>query len=153
MKFKVESTTDYNSCYVSQQIVWRNAYNIKEGDTVRVVRWTEFDTTGVACTLKEIMGDEFVIENLCYNGVELHGVPVLVPYDMLEKVNSNSFEPLTLEITIESEDELRELWHRFNIERSVFTSTNYVDPPMCGHYTPVWKQIDSVCASRGLKKL
>lgn len=63
------------------------------------------------------------------------------------------FDPIKLEITIESEDELISLWHRTNlgaacIERLVSDDYGYI----CSitWVTNLWNVLDKICYERGI---
>jgi hypothetical protein len=69
--------------------------------------------------------------------------------------NVNKFEPAVIEITIESEDELCGLWHRFHIATARLGSVSIggVRMPKDGDaaYIP-WNIIDDLCRERGLRR-
>lgn len=44
---------------------------------------------------------------------------------IIEKEKEKKFEPITIELTIENERELCELWHRLNISESAFSKEKY----------------------------
>jgi predicted SpoU family rRNA methylase len=68
----------------------------------------------------------------------------------------NPFNPITIEITIESEDELKELWYRLNVPNSIVKEHGgsfKVTPPFSFNLTiKLWRMIDSYLTMLGLKK-
>jgi hypothetical protein len=69
---------------------------------------------------------------------------------------TQDFTPLTITLTIESAEELRQLWHRFNIVRSSLT-TGYVDtyegcPSLTDYrmFSGIWDEINRLCDERGI---
>ncbi|WP_018125239.1 hypothetical protein [Desulfovibrio oxyclinae] len=60
-----------------------------------------------------------------------------------------TFEPFELVITIESEEELVELWHRFNVNyNSNYKWYDFKKGPRCGFL--VWKTLDKQATKLGV---
>jgi hypothetical protein len=72
----------------------------------------------------------------------------------IEEVNKEKeFQPIELKITIESEEELCNLWHRFNVGRNQILegSTTGVVKYEPLHSNDDWDVIDEIFEARGLK--
>ena len=71
----------------------------------------------------------------------------------IEEINKKQeFQPIELKITIESEEELCNLWHRFNLSKGYVFEGSTKDvkyEPL--HSNDDWKFIDNLFKSRGLK--
>jgi hypothetical protein len=73
------------------------------------------------------------------------------------KTEEKEFEPITFEVTVENEDELRWLWHAFNIncygEQTSLPQNKDVSVPK-GRVTPshFWRPVDNVVRSLGLRR-
>jgi len=74
------------------------------------------------------------------------------------KVETNfenkKFDPIELKITIESEEELYELWHRFNASIMALRSDNIKIYPLenANLTGPVWYKINDIVKELNLKK-
>lgn len=70
------------------------------------------------------------------------------------------FAPLTLTIEVESEEELRMLWHRFNVGSGSMVTGDYLTRYRDEHKitsqqwassgSDVWSTIDDACEARGI---
>ncbi len=75
---------------------------------------------------------------------------------MKVKVNTKkeTFQPIELVITIENEQDLINLWHRFTLSESdVNKSTlNHLKGAMCkGSNVAIWSELDNLAIERNLK--
>jgi len=68
------------------------------------------------------------------------------------------FEPITLQITIESAEELCDLWHRINASPSLFRGSHYPQKAALAHGATadeaaeaLWDELNGFVTSRGLK--
>lgn len=66
-----------------------------------------------------------------------------------------TFEPITIEIIIESEDELKDLHHRLNVSRKdvvVLGLDSRIDlmSPGCSGAMELWTILNDLCVERGL---
>lgn len=68
----------------------------------------------------------------------------------------NKFKPITLEITIESEDELKDLYHRFIVTQDRLKYIENFDSkvgfPKQDHGDLFFTVINGICVDTGLKK-
>ena len=69
-----------------------------------------------------------------------------------------TFKPIVLNITIESEEELCELWHRMNapgsilVESSEYSETNFlVHKPGSFDTTPLWEELNYIVKDINLR--
>jgi hypothetical protein len=66
-----------------------------------------------------------------------------------------TFEPITLEITIESEDELVDLWHRLNLSIKHVndnSDTSFLPPVKYRESFMLFDFVDNICDDMDLKK-
>lgn len=71
------------------------------------------------------------------------------------KETESVFEPIVLEITIESEEDLCDLWHRFNSCSTRFTESPEIKHPVRSNSvgsTAVWTEINDLAKAKGLKR-
>jgi hypothetical protein len=71
-------------------------------------------------------------------------------------INDKQFQPITIEITIESANELRDLWHRFNVpvtvyKRSTLASDNLIPVDGYNDIVDVWEKINTLCKREGVR--
>lgn len=66
-------------------------------------------------------------------------------------VDEHIFRPVKFQITVETEDDLRELWHRFNITSSCIAAEYYAVFPEARRFflaSTVWDQINEYILER-----
>lgn len=75
---------------------------------------------------------------------------------IIEPEKPKTFQPVT--IVIETEDELRALWHRMNVPINDIRSAYKPDASRYGDYQfdvdvdhPIWRVLDNALTARGLK--
>jgi hypothetical protein len=62
-----------------------------------------------------------------------------------------TFRPVKLIISIDNENELRELWHRFNLPSRIFVNEGVVDlPNSCDSYG-VWRVLNNLAIETGVR--
>jgi len=69
------------------------------------------------------------------------------------KAKRAAFEPFNLVITVESRDELKELWHRFNVDTAVVVRQMGPDFPLnttCDLSDIIWELLEEEANRRGL---
>lgn len=68
----------------------------------------------------------------------------------------NNFEPVRLEIVLETKDDLREFWHRFNViinsEGFKKLTSSCIDIPENENTLALWERLDEIAKEKGLKK-
>lgn len=64
------------------------------------------------------------------------------------------FEPITLEITLENQDEVLYLWHRLNLAKHDIDQTYRNNYPIVDMLSVdminLWRQLDMICNNRGI---
>lgn len=80
--------------------------------------------------------------------------------EIIQKEKPKEFEPITIQLIIESQDELVDLWHRMNIGFGHIENTSKQDchyPPfpsenyILGHSHNLWSILDNLCKKLNLK--
>ncbi len=72
------------------------------------------------------------------------------------EVSSAMNSPITLQVTIDNDEELKELWHRLNVSFVAVKSASMddVDYPvniMDDAFGSLWDVLDGICVSKNLK--
>ena len=145
--------------YVERQKEWIKENGIKVGDTVKVVRTSPGDTDGWENSWVPSMNDKVgsTISITRFNGARGigHTGSYNYPFFVLEKVELSKFEPFEINITVETKDELRSLWHRFNLgpnNMEKVCEQITVSFPREWSLSGVWSKIDEKCKKLGMRK-
>jgi hypothetical protein len=136
--------------YGERQEAWVRENNLEAGDKVKVVlNCMEPEWKIYREELDRLIGFEFIVKDIPQGGISLCELTKLVPYSMLKKIKS--FKPFTFEIHVESEDELRLLWHRFNTPINSLHKSSSMSFPETDEDDCVWLLIDEACMKFGVK--
>jgi len=135
---------------------WVKENNVKVGMKVKVVRKnTEKDTWHISSReeTNKYIGSEVKILSLTLTGKISIGNCILVPYSMLEIIPEPTFKPFDLVISVDSEDNLKELWHRFNcaVDAIKKAASKNVDFPKEWDAYTTWTAVNNKCKELGLR--
>ena len=142
--------------YRERQAEWVKTNNVKVGTKVKIVRentekgWAALGQVGT----NKYIGKTYTIKTIYDTNISISEM-WLVPYTMLEIIEEPKFQSFTLEIEVNSEDELKELYHRFRIGNSAIKNnmgTSRIDYPKGNHGHDTLNTLGSKCGELNLTK-
>jgi hypothetical protein len=158
MKATIREIEEVKLSYEERQATWVKENDIKVGDTVEVMDGWSIDETDwagdwVVGAVAKIEYGNLTIEDILGEGISVKEGIYYLPYTIFEKVTTSKFKPFTLEIKVENEDNLRELWHRFYSEPDTFDENGTVSTPQHDTSYATWDLLDNKCIELNMKKV